>query len=137
MTFFNDCRVPASRCCVYGSMVQLRFQFSLPRLTTPQDQSETTRGTPIDPFPAFQGDSPSSWVDTVLNCLDKLMVKAHSHGIKLLISVHNYKAFGSWSASYSTIYTQYIPMFTSMRTNLRLGEFSYLISTPSMHVRFS
>ncbi|KAG9199008.1 hypothetical protein G6514_009193 [Epicoccum nigrum] len=66
-------------------------------------QSETTKGTPIEPFPALQGDSPSAWDDTVLNRLDKFMVKAHGYDIKLLISIHSYNAlegnkdfYGKW-----------------------------------------
>ncbi|KAL1602895.1 hypothetical protein SLS59_004550 [Nothophoma quercina] len=66
-------------------------------------QSETTKGTPIDPFGELQGDSPSAWDDTVLDRLDKFMVKAHGYGIKLLISIHSYNAlegnkdfYGKW-----------------------------------------
>ncbi|XPS81813.1 Mannan endo-1,4-beta-mannosidase [Ascochyta lentis] len=66
-------------------------------------QSENTKGTPIDAFPGLQGDSPDSWDDTVLNRLDKFMMKAHSYNIKLLISIHSYIAlegnrdfYGKW-----------------------------------------
>ncbi|KZM24925.1 hydrolase [Ascochyta rabiei] len=66
-------------------------------------QSGDTKGTPIDDFPALQGDSPDSWDDTVLNRLDKFMVKAYSYNIKLLISIHSYNAlegnkdfYGKW-----------------------------------------
>ncbi|KAF2993031.1 hypothetical protein E8E13_000043 [Curvularia kusanoi] len=66
-------------------------------------QSEITKGTPIDPFPALQGMSPLAWDDTVLDRLDKFMVKAHGYGIKLLISIHSYNAlegnkdfYGKW-----------------------------------------
>ncbi|KAJ4401620.1 hypothetical protein N0V91_007792 [Didymella pomorum] len=66
-------------------------------------QSSSQKGTNIDTFPSLQGDSPTAWDDTVLNRLDKFMVKAHSYGIKLLISVHSYNAlegnrdfYGKW-----------------------------------------
>ncbi|KAK7424570.1 hypothetical protein QQZ08_008580 [Neonectria magnoliae] len=66
-------------------------------------QSGTTKGTPIDNFNGLQGTGPSDWDDTVLNRLDKFMVKAHSYGIKLIISIHSYNAlenkrdfYGKW-----------------------------------------
>jgi mannan endo-1,4-beta-mannosidase len=68
-----------------------------------QGQSGTTKGTPIDNFASLQGDSPTSYDDTVLNRLDKFMVKAHNYNIKLLISIHSYNAlegnsdfYGKW-----------------------------------------
>ncbi|KAJ4334111.1 hypothetical protein N0V95_009242 [Ascochyta clinopodiicola] len=60
-------------------------------------QSGTTKGTPIDDFPSLQGDSPDAWNDTVLDRLDKFMLKAHSYNIKLLISIHSYNALDSTS----------------------------------------
>lgn len=72
-------------------------------LTDSGGQSESQKGTSIDAFPALQGNSPTAWDDTVLNRLDKFMVKAHSYGIKLLISIHTYNAlegnkdfYGKW-----------------------------------------
>lgn len=70
----------------------------------PAGQSGTVKGTPIDSFPGLQGVSgPSPWDDTVLNRIDNLMVGAHEHGIKLLISIHSYNAlegnrdfYGNW-----------------------------------------
>jgi mannan endo-1,4-beta-mannosidase len=72
-------------------------------LTISKGQSSSQKGTNIDTFPSLQGDSPTPWDDTVLNRLDSFMVKAHSYGIKLLISIHSYNAlegnrdfYGKW-----------------------------------------
>lgn len=61
------------------------------------------KGTPINSFNSLQGSGPNDWDDTVLNRLDTFMVKAHSYGIKLLISIHSYNAleaandfYGQW-----------------------------------------
>ncbi|KAL4731185.1 hypothetical protein ACLX1H_000146 [Fusarium chlamydosporum] len=66
-------------------------------------QSGETKGTPINNFNSLQGSSPTAWDDTVLNRLDKFMVKAHDYNIKLLISIHSYNAleakndfYGQW-----------------------------------------
>lgn len=66
-------------------------------------QGSNEKGTPLDAYNSLQGDSPTNWDDTVLNRLDKFMVKAHGYGIKLLISLHSYNAlegnrdfYGKW-----------------------------------------
>jgi mannan endo-1,4-beta-mannosidase len=69
-----------------------------------EGQSGTRKGTPINSFPSLQSGSPSEYDDTVLNRLDKLMVKAKTYGIKLLISIHSYNALQANSDFYGKWY---------------------------------
>ncbi|KAH7919242.1 glycoside hydrolase family 5 protein [Leucogyrophana mollusca] len=55
-------------------------------------QSETQKGTPINPFPDLEPVTIGTYNDTVLDRLDDFMLDAHSHGIKLLISMHSFNA---------------------------------------------
>ncbi|KAF4965150.1 hypothetical protein FSARC_7017 [Fusarium sarcochroum] len=67
-------------------------------------QSGATKGTPINDFKSLQGADPNDIDDTVLNRLDSFMVKAHDHGIKLLISIHSYNALENNSDFYGKWY---------------------------------
>ncbi|KAF7713522.1 Beta-1,3-mannanase [Penicillium ucsense] len=67
-------------------------------------QSDSQKGTNIDPFPGLQGYNPTPYDDTVLERLDDLMVKAHDYGIKLLISIHSYNALESNADFYGKWY---------------------------------
>lgn len=100
---------PSECGCQGPPSVARRYSFSPHRsrsdakLTVQIGQSGTIKGTPINSFNSLQGSSPSDWDDTVLNRLDTFMVKAHSYGIKLLISIHSYNAleaandfYGQW-----------------------------------------
>ncbi|KAF4974686.1 hypothetical protein FZEAL_8444 [Fusarium zealandicum] len=67
-------------------------------------QKGEKKGTQINDFNPLQGDSPTAYDDTVLNRLDQFMVKAHDHGIKLLISIHSYNALESKADFYGKWY---------------------------------
>ncbi|KAI0344085.1 glycoside hydrolase [Trametopsis cervina] len=60
-------------------------------------QSESQKGTDIDPFPDLEPTQicngvDSCYNDTVLERLDDFMIDAHARGIKLLISMHSFNA---------------------------------------------
>lgn len=63
-------------------------------------QSETQKGTNINPFPDLEpnyicdGDA-SCYNDTVLERLDDFMLAANSYGIKLLIDMHSFNALAA------------------------------------------
>ncbi|KAL4946472.1 glycoside hydrolase superfamily [Aspergillus oleicola] len=67
-------------------------------------QQGTVKGTKLNDLNSLQGDGPNDYDDTVLNRLDDFMVKAHDHGIKLLISVHSYNALKGKSDFYENWY---------------------------------
>lgn len=69
----------------------------------PGQQGEV-KGTHIDSFNSLQGASPDAWDDTVLKRLDGFMIKAHSYGMKLLVSIHSYNALEGKSDFYGKWY---------------------------------
>jgi len=56
------------------------------------ESTATTKNTPITSYPSVEPNTIGSYDSTVLNLLDAVMVKAHSFGIKLLISMHSFNA---------------------------------------------
>ncbi|KIJ62581.1 glycoside hydrolase family 5 protein [Hydnomerulius pinastri MD-312] len=55
-------------------------------------QSQSQKGTTIDPFPDLEPVTIGTYNDTVLERLDDFMIDAQAHGIKLLISMHSFNA---------------------------------------------
>lgn len=76
----------------------------MPVLTIITGQSESQKGTAIEPFPSLQGDGPDSWNDTVLDRLDDFMDNANQYGIKLQIAIHSYNALSAGNDFYGQLY---------------------------------
>ncbi|KAH9949069.1 glycoside hydrolase [Amylocystis lapponica] len=61
------------------------------------EESGAQKGTPLNPFPALEptqicNGNETCYNDTVLERYDAFMLKAHSYGIKLLISMHSFNS---------------------------------------------
>lgn len=99
----QSARVKVLRAWLDGRIHCAHISSSDSKLTTEIGQLGNVKGTPIISFSSLQGSDPNDWDDTVLNRLDTFMVKAHSYGIKLLISIRSYNAleaandfYGQW-----------------------------------------